>query len=76
MCLLNILMLRDDLNFLSHNDTVVPFLLPYFLPLLLLYSRKKLADASILNLGKSVDLLKIPPEKISAGLIPLFDSFQ
>ena len=63
MPMLNILLLREDLHFLSHNDTVAPLLLSYFLPLLSVHSRKRLADASI------------PPEK-SAELIPLFNSFQ
>lgn len=57
MPMLDILLLMEDLNFLSYNDMVVPFLLPHSLPLLLVQSRKKLADASILNLGQSVDLL-------------------
>ena len=63
MPMLNILLLREDLHFLNHNDTVAPLLLSYFLPILSVHSRKKLADASI------------PPEK-SAELIPLFNSFQ
>ena len=51
MPMLNILLLREDLNFLSHSNTVAQFLLPCFLPLLLVHSREKLADVSILNVG-------------------------